>query len=299
MTIKKDDNMKNNFKEGIKISFISIILNIILSVFKFIAGILGKSNVMISDSIHSLSDVLSNVIVIIGLKISNKKEDFKHPYGHERIECIVTFILSIFLFITGITIGYIGFKTILIGNYSSIKTPSTIALVAAIISIILKESMYWYTKKIAKKINSNSLMADAWHHRSDSLSSIGSLIGISGAMIGFKVLEPIASIIIGIFILKVAIDIFIDSINKTIDKSCSDEFIKAITDLVQDIKGVESIDSIKTRLFGNKIYIDIEIGANEKLTLKAAHNIAQEVHDKIENTFIDVKHCMVHMNPIE
>lgn len=292
--------MKNNdLKEGMKISVISIIGNVFLSIFKFIAGIIGKSNAMISDSIHSLSDVLSTIVVMIGLKLASKKEDVSHPYGHERIECVASFILAIFLFITGLGIGWMGIKTIFFENYSEIKTPTLIALIAAIISIITKEAMYWYTRSVAKRIKSDALMADAWHHRSDALSSIGSLIGIGGAMMGFKLLDSIASIIICLCIIKVSYDIFMDSVDKMVDKACNSDFINKICDLVLSTNGVLNIDLIKTRLFGNKIYIDLEIAANQDLTLKEAHEIAQKVHDKIENNYEDVKHCMVHVNPKE
>ena len=292
--------MKNNdLKEGMKVSVISIIGNVFLSIFKFIAGIIGKSNAMISDSIHSLSDVLSTIVVMIGLKLASKKEDVSHPYGHERIECVASFILAIFLFITGLGIGWMGIKTIFFENYSEIKTPTLIALIAAIISIITKEAMYWYTRSVAKKIKSDALMADAWHHRSDALSSIGSLIGIGGAMMGFKLLDSIASIIICFCIIKVSYDIFMDSVDKMVDKACNSDFINKICDLVLSTNGVLNIDLIKTRLFGNKIYIDLEIAANQDLTLKEAHKIAQEVHDNIENNYEDVKHCMVHVNPKE
>lgn len=292
--------MKNNdLKEGMKVSVISIIGNVFLSIFKFIAGIIGKSNAMISDSIHSLSDVLSTIVVMIGLKLASKKEDVSHPYGHERIECVASFILAIFLFITGLGIGWMGIKTIFFENYSEIKTPTLIALIAAIISIITKEAMYWYTRSVAKKIKSDALMADAWHHRSDALSSIGSLIGIGGAMMGFKLLDSIVSIIICLCIIKVSYDIFMDSVDKMVDKACNSDFINKICDLVLSTNGVLNIDLIKTRLFGNKIYIDLEIAANQELTLKEAHEIAQKVHDKIENNYEDVKHCMVHVNPKE
>lgn len=292
--------MKNNdLKEGMKVSVISIIGNVFLSIFKFIAGIIGKSNAMISDSIHSLSDVLSTIVVMIGLKLASKKEDVSHPYGHERIECVASFILAIFLFITGLGIGWMGIKTIFFENYGEIKTPTLIALIAAIISIITKEAMYWYTRSVAKKIKSDALMADAWHHRSDALSSIGSLIGIGGAMMGFKLLDSLASIIICLCIIKVSYDIFMDSVDKMVDKACNSDFINKICDLVLSTNGVLNIDLIKTRLFGNKIYIDLEIAANQDLTLKEAHEIAQKVHDKIENNYEDVKHCMVHVNPKE
>ena len=159
--------------------------------------------------------------------------------------------------------------------------------------------MYWYTRSVAKKIKSDALMADAWHHRSDALSSIGSLIGIGGAMMGFKLLDSIASIIICLCIIKVSYDIFMDSVDKMVDKACNSDFINKICDLVLSTNGVLNIDLIKTRLFGNKIYIDLEIAANQDLTLKEAHEIAQKVHDKIENNYEDVKHCMVHVNPKE
>lgn len=286
-------------KEGFKVSIISILGNILLSIFKLIAGIIGKSNAMISDSIHSISDVLSTVVVIIGLKIASKEEDKHHPYGHERFECVAASILSIFLFITGILIGYNGVYHVFIMNYQNIKVPTLLALIAAIVSIIVKESMYWYTRNVAKKIHSDSLMADAWHHRSDALSSIGSFIGIFGSMLGFKLLDPIASILISFCILKVSYDIMKDAIDKMVDKSCSDDYVDALKTFILDIPGVLTIDSIKTRLFGNRVYVDLEIGADSNLTLKDSHQIAQEVHDHVEEKFLDVKHCMVHMNPYE
>lgn len=290
--------MKNNFfKEGMKASIVSIVGNVFLSIFKLLAGIFGKSTAMISDSIHSISDVLSTVIVMIGLKLANKKEDEKHPYGHERMECIASLLLAIFLFVTGVGIGINGIKIILFSKHSEIITPTLLALIASFISIITKECMYWYTRSISKKIKSDALMADAWHHRSDSLSSIGSGIGIGGAMLGFKLLDSIASIIICMFIIKVSYDIFMDSVNKIVDRSCSNKFIEELTKLILKIDGVVEIDSIKTRLFGNRIYIDLEISAFENLSLKQAHEIAQNVHDNIENTYEDVKHCMVHVNP--
>lgn len=157
--------------------------------------------------------------------------------------------------------------------------------------------MYRYTKKIAKKINSNALMADAWHHRIDALASIGGFIGIIGSMLGFKLLDVIASIAISLCIIKAALEIFIDSINKIIDKSCNDEYVSNVKSIILETNGVKSIDSIKTRLFGSKVYIDIEIGVDEDLLLKDAHQISHNVHDKVENNFKDVKHCMIHVNP--
>jgi len=286
---------KSFYEMGVKVSIITIIVNVFLAAFKFIAGIAGNSQAMISDAIHSLSDVLSTIIVIIGLKLSSKQADVDHPYGHERLESIAAFILASILFVTGVFIGIEGIKNII--NPAIIKKTTIIALIGAIISIVVKEGMYWYTIYYAKKIKSESLKADAWHHRSDALSSIGSLIGIAGSMLGIKVLDSIASIIICLFIVKVAYDIFKDALTKLVDHACSEETILAIERQVLKIEGVENIDLIKTRMFGNKIYIDLEISADKNMTLERAHKIAHDVHDDIENEFPDVKHCMIHVNP--
>lgn len=278
-----------------KVSIIAIILNINLTIIKLLSGIFGKSQAMISDSIHSLSDVLSTIVVIIGVKLSLKKPDKLHPYGHERIECVAAIILSIILLITGIGIGYNGINNIILNK--NILIPKFETLITAFISIIVKELMFWYTKINANKIKSNALLADAWHHRSDSLSSIGCLIGIIGTRIGFYKMDSIASIIICIFIIKVAIKIFKDSIDKMIDKSCNEEIINKIKNIINENNKVLYIDEIKTRQFGNKAYVDIEISVNEKITIKEAHEIAEKIHDKIEKKLNIIKHCMIHVNP--
>lgn len=279
-----------------RVSIVSIIWNVILSIFKLIAGIIGNSKAMISDSIHSLSDVISTIVVIIGIYVSRKKPDKKHPYGHERFECLSATVLSFFLSITGFFIGYSGIKDLINKNYND-NNITMIALVAAIVSIVVKEWMYHYTLKAAKKINSDALKADAWHHRSDALSSIGALVGIAGSMLGFKILDPIASIIISLCIIKAAYDILKDSIDKMMDVSVPLELEKEILNIVNKEHQVKKIDSLKTRLFGSKIYIDLEIAVDANMNLEKAHGIAHQVHDKIEDQIKECKHCMVHVNP--
>ncbi|MEG0367807.1 MAG: cation diffusion facilitator family transporter [Coprobacillus sp.] len=290
--------MKEQSNESIalKVSLVTIIGNVILTVFKLIAGFVGHSSAMISDAIHSGSDVLSTLVVIVGVKLSNKKSDIEHPYGHERLECVAAIILAIMLAVTGAGIGISGINMMFQDN-TVIPVPSTIALVAAIISIIVKEAMYWYTYFPAKKMNSGALLADAWHHRSDALSSIGSFAGILGAQLGFKFLDPLASVVISLFILKVSYDIFKDSINKMIDKSCDKDVIQEIEDIIYRNGSVKQIDDLKTRLFGDKIYVDVEIAADADLTLLESHQVAQDIHDLIEKSVPLVKHCMIHMNP--
>ncbi len=291
---------ENEFKKvANKVSFITIVQNMLLSVFKLFAGIFAHSNAMISDAIHSASDVFSTIIVIIGVKLASKDSDKEHPYGHERLECVAAIVLSIVLLYTGIKIGSQAVKDIIGGNYQNLQKPGALALVAAVVSIATKEIMYWYTRHYAKKIDSSALMADAWHHRSDALSSVGALVGIGGAMMGYPVMDSVASIVIFVFIAKAAYDIFKDAMDKMVDHSCDDETEKEMRDFVLAQNEVLGIDMLHTRIFGNKIYVDVEIDVNGSYPLIQAHKIAEEVHEGIEKNFPKVKHVMVHVNPAE
>lgn len=284
-------------KLAMKVSYVSIVVNVILSAFKLFAGVVANSGAMVSDSVHSLSDVFSTFIVIIGVNISAKASDKDHQYGHDRMESVASIILSVMLFATGLGIGASGISKILDSSTVPLESPGRLALVAAVASIVIKEWMYWYTRGAAKKINSGALMADAWHHRSDAMSSVGSFVGILGARLGFPIFDPIASVIICVFIGKASYDIFKDAVDKMVDKSCDEETIQEMRKVIQEQEGVLGIDRLQTRLFGNKIYIDIEILADGNQSLTSAHNISQVVHDKIEDAFPLVKHCMVHLNP--
>ena len=289
-------NADNYEKTAMKVSIVSVIWNLLLSAGKLFAGIFANSGAMISDAVHSASDVFSTIIVMIGVKISGKDSDNDHPYGHERLECVAAIILATVLAATGIGIGYGAVVKIMAGDYN-VEMPGILALVAAVVSILVKELMFWYTRYYAKQIASSALMADAWHHRSDSLSSIGALIGIIGARLGFGIMEPLASVVICIFIEKAAYDIFMDAVNKMVDKSCDDETMEKIKACAMNIPGVENIDLLRTRVFGNKIYVDMEIAADGNKTLDETHAVAERVHDAIEQEFPKVKHIMVHVNP--
>ena len=280
-----------------RVAFVTIFENVLLALGKLIAGLIGHSSAMISDAVHSASDVFSTIVVLIGVKLSSKESDKEHPYGHERLECVAAIVLAVVLLLTGLGIGYDAIKNILGGNYKELTAPTVLALVAAIISIVAKETMYWYTRYYAKRIDSSALMADAWHHRSDALSSVGALIGIGGAMLGYPVMDSIASLVIFFFIAKAAYDIFKDAIDKMVDHACDEETEKAIYDAVLEQEEVLGIDMLQTRIFGNKIYVDLEIQLDENYTLKKAHDIAEEVHEHIEQNFPKVKHIMVHVNP--
>ena len=282
--------------EAIRVSFITLMMNILLSVGKLIAGIFGHSAAMISDAVHSASDVFSTLIVIFGVKISTKEQDDEHPYGHERLESMVAIILAYSLMVVGGMIGYQGILNI-IHTEDNIFIPGFVAIFAAVVSIVIKEWMYWYTRHIAQKVNSDALMADAWHHRSDAFSSVGSLVGIVGARMGFPVLDAVASVIISIFIIKVGVDIFAGSTKKLVDRACDAVTAEQIRQKILSHPEVISLDLFHTRMFGPRIYVDIEIGVDRNLSLLDAHRIAEEVHQDLEDTFVSIKHCMVHVNP--
>ncbi len=291
------ENALNDKKLVMQVSFVSIIVNVILSVLKLIAGLVANSGAMVSDAVHSASDVFSTFIVMFGYSASQKESDADHQYGHERLECVAAIVLASVLAIVGLEIGMTGVNKIMAGLDGDLAAPGKLALWAAVISILVKEGMFWYTRWGAKKIDSSALMADAWHHRSDALSSVGSFIGIGGAILGFPIMDPIASLVICVFILKAAYDVFRDAIGKMTDKACDEETVTEMEQLIKSVAGVWSIDVLRTRLFGNKIYVDVEIGVDGSLSLNDAHAIAENVHDLIEERYPKVKHCMVHVNP--
>ena len=283
-------------KTATRVSAVSIAGNAALSLFKLLAGVLAHSGAMISDAVHSASDVLSSFIVIIGVKLSVRAPDKEHPYGHERFECVAAIVLAVVLGVTGLLIGYQAIGSIDAADGARL-VPGKLALVAAIVSIAVKEAMYWYTRYYGKRLNSTSLMANAWHHRSDALSSVGALIGIAGARMGHPVMEPIASLVICVFILKAAYDIFRDAMGKMVDHAADAETERSISDCVLQQAEVLGIDRLQTREFGSRIYVDLEIRLDGALSLYEAHEIAERVHDCIEQNFPCVKHIMVHVNP--
>ena len=278
-----------------RVSLVSMITNVVLTLLKLAAGLLAHSGAMISDAVHSASDIFSGLIVLLGVKISTKEPDEQHPYGHERYECVAALLLSGILAVVGGAIGIGAVKDIISGKAAEI--PGLLALIAAVVSIAVKESLFWYTRGYAKKYRSTALHAEAWHQRSDALSSIGALIGIAGARMGVPVMEPIASLIIALFILRVAIRIFKEAIDQMVDHSCNEEAEEAFRTTALEQPGVLGVELLRTRMFGNRVYVDLEIAADPNLTLAAAHEIAEDVHDAIEKTFPEVKHIMVHVNP--
>lgn len=303
------ENTENTMSEAQKkqaaarMASVGIIGNIVLAVFKLLAGIFGHSAAMLSDAVHTFSDVFATLIAFIGVTLSRKEADREHPYGHERLECVASLLLSVILFATGAGIGMNCLRAVIDGSYKELSTPGIITLAAAAVSIAVKEAMFWYTMYYAKKMNSGAFRADAWHHRSDALSSIGALIGIFGARHGYPVLDQVAGIIICILIIWVAVSIFRDAVDKMLDTSCDEEFEEGLRNHVirfsEKMNQPVGIDLLLTRKFGEKIYVELEISADGNLTLKEAHNIAEAIHDGIEKDYPEIKHVMIHMNPAQ
>lgn len=280
-----------------KVAIVTIVVNLILSIGKLIAGIVGNSTAMISDAVHSGSDVLSTFIVLIGARIAVKSEDRDHNYGHDKFENIASIILAMMLFATALALGYAGIQSIISATKGEFVKPSYIALVAAIVSIVVKEGMYWYTIYYAKKLDSQALKADAWHHRSDAFSSIASFAGILGAILGVFVLEGIATLLIAVLIIKVSYDIVKVVIKQLTDHAAPEELVSRIYKTIDEDQDVKNIDVLKTRISGSIIYVDAEIAVDSSLNIVDAHEIAERVHDKIENEFKEVKHIAIHVNP--
>ncbi len=289
--------MENRSQIAVRVSAVSIAANILLSLAKLAAGILAHSGAMISDAVHSASDVFSTVIVLVGVRISARDSDREHPFGHERMECVAAIVLAVILLVTGLFIGYGGVRKIVGADSSPLAVPGMLALAAALVSIAVKEAMFWYTRHYAHLTDSDALMADAWHHRSDALSSVGALVGIAGARLGFPVLDPLASVVICIFIGKAAADIFRDAIDKMVDRSCGEETENAMRERVLSHPEVRGVDRLLTREFGSRVYVELEIAVNGSLPLTDAHAVAERVHDDLEAAFPKVKHVMIHVNP--
>ena len=281
-----------------KVSVIGIAGNLLLAAFKFLAGILGHSSAMLSDALHSASDIAGGLIVMIGVSFSEKQADREHPYGHERIECIASILLAVILLIAGLAMGYRAAQSIVTGEYRTAATPGRIALIAACVSIAVKEAMFRYTMARARRIDSGALRAEAWHHRSDALSSIGSLAGVLGARLGVPVLDPAAGLVICLFILKAAYDIFREAVERMTDHSGGEELEQSIRDCVAEYPEIEGVDLLRTREFGRMVYVDLEIRMDGALSLAASHDAAERLHDELEARFPRVKHVMIHVNPL-
>ncbi|MBU0997047.1 MAG: cation diffusion facilitator family transporter [Firmicutes bacterium] len=283
----------------VKTSIKIMMINGFLAVIKIIAGIIGNSMAIISDAVNSISDVVTNVVVIISGKFSRKGKDHDHPYGHEKYESMVSMLLGVAILVTAFEIGREAVSVLYryFVQGVDITEPKLVALIVALATILIKEFMFHFTKRNAKLAHSSALHAQALDHRGDELASFGVVIGIGGSMLGFVFLEPIASLVICLFVGRLGFKIIKDGISQVVDESAPVEILKEMKEIIRSNKEVLSIDELKTRQFGMKLYVDLEISLDGKLSLYEAHEIAEKVHDQIEEKMEDVIHCMIHVNP--
>lgn len=280
-------------RSATKVSAIGIMGNILLSILKAVAGIISGSGALISDAVHSAADVFSNIVVIIGIRLSAKKPDKEHPYGHERFECIAAAILAIILLITGIFIGKNALMQIIGKNLSSDASPDFFAVLAAGVSILIKDFLFRFTKVYALKYNSQALLADALHHRSDVFATLGALVGILGARMGYPILDSVASVAICLLILKTAYGILKEAAVNMIDRSCDTATVKQIRDIIKGVDGVADISSLRTRLFGNKIYAEAEIFVSSALTVEGVAYLYATIKNEVIKALPQIKEISV------
>ncbi|MBO7240699.1 MAG: cation transporter [Bacteroidaceae bacterium] len=284
-----------------RVTIIGSIVNFVLLVFKFFAGFIGHSSAMIADAVHSLSDFVTDIVVIVFVRISGKPQDESHDYGHGKYETLATAIIGAALMAVGIGIlvnSVIGIIYAFNGNI--LEAPSILALIAAAISIVSKEILYQYTVFKGRRLNSKAVIANAWHHRSDAFSSIGTLIGIAGAMFlgeKWRVLDPIAALIVSTFIIKVAIDLVKPCIDELLEKSLPNEVEGKILSIIHSFSEVKSPHHLRTRRIGNNIAIEIHIRMDGAMSLKDAHEITKNIEAALKEEFGKDTHIGIHMEP--
>ena len=293
----QNDVDKDYLNIAMRVMNVCIICNIFLCLVKMFGGFIAGSNALISDGINSAFDVVSGVIVIVGTKIAGKNPDKEHPYGHERFESVAAIILTVVLFVTAVFVGHTAIEDLINESYKTDEIPGKLSILAALLSIAIKEVMFWYTKSAAEKINSVSLKAAAWDHRADVISTAGALTGIMFSRYGFPAGDLVASLIVCIFIIRTSYKVFREAIGQMTDRSCDDEFLQDLRKCILSVNGVLSIDLLQVRAFGNKYYVDLEIKEDGNISLSDAHKVAEQVHDAIEKQYPIVKHIMIHVNP--
>lgn len=288
-------------KEIYKITLWGSMVNFMLLIFKFVAGIVGHSSAMIADAVHSLSDFATDIIIIAFVRISEKPQDENHDYGHGKYETFATAIIGTVLLSVGIGILIDSTRNIIaFYNGERIEAPGMLALAAALISILSKEAIYRYTMVKGKRLNSKAVMANAWHHRGDALSSVGTLVGIGGSIFlgkSWRVLDPLAALVVSLFIIKVSVRLIKPCIDELLEKSLPKEIEDKILDIILSFSEVRSPHHLRTRYIGNRIAIEVHIRMNGDMTLKEAHDITKRIEASLKEEFGENTHIGIHMEP--
>lgn len=291
----------NRGKEIYKVTIVGSVVNFVLLVFKFIAGIVGHSAAMVADAVHSLSDFITDIIVIVFVRISSKPADSSHGYGHGKYETLATAIIGVVLLGVAIGIFVGGAKDVYaVLNGATLEAPGMVALVAAAVSILLKEALYQYTVIKGKLLQSQAVVANAWHHRSDAFSSIGTLLGIGGAIFlgeKWRVLDPLAAIVVSVFIAKVAADILKNSMQELMEHSLPATIEEKIIQIILSVEGVGAPHNLRTRRIGNGVAIEVHIRMDGAMTLTDSHHMTSQVEQKLKDHFGSNTHVVIHTEP--
>lgn len=284
-----------------RVTIVGSIVNLVLTLGKLVAGIVGNSSAMVADGVHSVSDLATDIIVLVFVRIAGKERDSNHHYGHGKYETFATMLISFAMAIVGIGIFISGTKLILAAMGGEvIEQPGLIAVYAAVLSIVLKESVFWYTKIAGERVGSPALVANAWHHRSDALSSVGTALGISGAIFlgeQWRILDPIAGVVVSFFILRASWKIAIPSIKELLETSLSKETETEIVRIIENTYGVKNYHNLKSRKIGDNIAVDVHVRVNKDLSVELSHDIATEIEKNIREQYGTEAHIGIHIEP--
>lgn len=293
----------NRQKEIVKITLWGSVANFILLILKFAAGIIGHSSAMIADAVHSLSDFVTDIIVLVFIHVSSKPKDQSHDYGHGKYETLATSIIGFVLLFVGAGIFWSGLtKIIAFSKGEPLESPGMIALIAAIVSILVKELLYQLTRAVGKKVNSQAVVANAWHHRSDAFSSIGTLIGIGGAILlgpKWRVLDPVAAVVVSFFIVKVSLELIMPAINDLLEKSLPDETENEIVSIIRNVNEIKDPHNLRTRRIGNDYAIEIHVRVDGSVSVSHAHELTLEVEKRLREQYGENTHIAVHVEPLK
>lgn len=294
--------MNKREKDILRVTIVGTIINAILVAIKFLAGFIGRSSALVADAVHSLTDFISDIIVLVFVRLSGKPRDKDHGYGHGKFETLATLIIGVLLIGAGIGLIINGGMQVLYSlRGGMLPEPTWVALIVALISIVSKEILYRYTVKKGKRLNSDAVIANAWHHRSDSISSLGTLVGIAGAMFlgeRWRILDPVAAVVVSFFIIKAGYDIVKPAINELLEASLPKEQTDEISDIIRSVRGVDDFHNLRTRKIGNAIAIDVHVKMDGNLSLFEAHDIASRIEEAIRSRFGEDSSIYVHMEPL-
>lgn len=286
-----------------RVTIVGAVLNLVLIIFKMLAGILGRSGAMVADAIHSLSDFVTDVIVLAFVRISNKPRDVDHDYGHGKYETLATALIGVLLFVVGVGVLAGGCSSILAYlRGETLGQPGMVALWAAVVSVVTKEWLYRYTRAVGRRANSKAVVANAWHHRSDALSSVGTMVGVGGAILlgeDWRVLDPLAAVVVSVFILKVSVDLVRPCVDELLEKSLPEDMERDITRLVLSAGGVAHLHNLCTRRIGNNVAIEFHICMDGNLSLTEAHRTASHIEELLREAYGERTHIVIHVEPLE